>query len=369
MSVINQMLMDLERRRASSAERNRIPAHVRALPGNTPEVSSRMPIVVAAVAVVIALAVGGWWFAQRNRGAVQPVQPAVPAAKPAVPKAPVEPESVEMIAQRMSFELSNISELPLQQASVPSTGVTTAAIVGREERAGAPERTAPPAPAPAPAAQRSAPAKAVAAAGKPEPSPRVEISKQVRELTPRQRADAEYARGVAALHQGRSGDARAAFEATLAILPTHHAARQALVGTMLDVRQFVEAAKVLQEGLNLAPSQYGFAMALARLQIEQGELDAAVQTLGRSADHAGGSAEYAAFYAGLLQRQQKHVEAVEMFERALRQRGNSGVWLLGLGLSLDALGRGPEAQEAYRRAKSTGNLPGDLAAFVDQRLR
>jgi len=367
MSVINQMLMDLERRRASSAERNRIPAHVRALPGKTPEVSSRMPIVAAAVAVVIALAVGGWWIAQRNRGDVQPVQPALPAAKAAVPKAPVESESVEMIAQRMSFELSNMPELPLQPASVPSPGVSTAAVVGREERVVVAERAAPP--APAPAAQRSAPAKVAAAAGKPESNPRVEISKQVRELTPRQRADAEYARGVAALHQGRSGDARAAFEATLVIMPAHHAARQALVGTMLDVRQFADAAKVLQEGLNLAPAQYGFAMALARLQIEQGDLDAAVQTLARSVDHAAGSAEYAAFYAGLLQRQQKHVEAVEMFERALRQRGNSGVWLLGLGLSLEALGRGPEAQEAYRRAKSAGNLPGDLAAFVDQRLR
>ena len=33
MSVINQMLLDLDRRRASGEERNRIPDHVRALPG------------------------------------------------------------------------------------------------------------------------------------------------------------------------------------------------------------------------------------------------------------------------------------------------------------------------------------------------
>jgi MSHA biogenesis protein MshN len=125
----------------------------------------------------------------------------------------------------------------------------------------------------------------------------------------------------------------------------------------------------LQEGLQLAPAQSGFAMALARLQVEQGDLDAAVLTLSRSIDHAEGNADYAAFYAGLLQRQQKHAEAVEMFERALRVRSNSGIWLLGMGLSLEALGRVAEAQEAYRRAKAAGNLPGDLAAFADQRLR
>ena len=38
-------------------------------------------------------------------------------------------------------------------------------------------------------------------------------------------------------------------------------------------------------------------------------------------------------------------------------------------MSLDALGRGAEAQEAFRRAKASGNLSADLQAYVDQRLR
>jgi MSHA biogenesis protein MshN len=110
-------------------------------------------------------------------------------------------------------------------------------------------------------------------------------------------------------------------------------------------------------------------MMAARLHVDRGEIDAAVQTLARSADYAGNSADYAGFYAGLLQRQKKHAEAVGMFDRALRLRPNSGVWLLGMGISLEALGRGAEAQESFRRARATGNLTPELQTFADQRLR
>ena len=206
------------------------------------------------------------------------------------------------------------------------------------------------------------------AAASPAPAP-VEIDKQVRKPTPRQRAAAEYAKGAAALHQGQAGDARVAFDAALQIDPTYHGARQALVGTLLDARQPAEAARVLQEGLQLAPAQQGFAMTLARLQLDNGELDTAVQTLVRSLDYPGVSPDYIAFYASLLQRQQKHAEAATQFQRALGQRRNVGVWLLGLGVSLEALGRGSEAQEAYRLAKSSGNLSAELQAFADQKLR
>ena len=83
---------------------------------------------------------------------------------------------------------------------------------------------------------------------------------------------------------------------------------------LMDARLPNDAMLVLQEGLQIAPAQFGFAMMAARLHVERGELDAAVQTLARSAEYAGNSADYAGFYAGLLQRQKKHAEAVEYFD-------------------------------------------------------
>lgn len=372
MSVINQMLMDLDRRRASGDERNRIPDHVRALPGSA---ASGAPLrslgAAAGVALLAVLAGALWWWQDILPGKTQPVV--------IIPGAPVDPETAERIVRRMSLELAQVpavEESPAD-ATAPAGIAMQSVIVSEPPPWASPRseqsvtRSAPPEEVtpqriPNPAAVVVTPsAKPVAAAA----APSTTIDKRLREQTPRQRAEAEYSRGAAALNQGRAAEARTGFEAALQIDPTYHAARQALAGVLLDARQQDEAMRVLQEGLQIAPAQYGFAMMLARLQVERGELDAGVQTLSRSAEYAGNNADYSAFYAGLLQRQQKHAEAVEFFDRALRLRPSAGVWLLGMGMSLDVLGRSAEAQEAFRRAKASGNLPSDLQAYVDQRLR
>lgn len=374
MSVINQMLVELERRRASGAERNRIPDHVRALPGDGRPRRLPLSVIAAVLAGVALLAAGAWWWVQQ--GAVLP-QPAPVAAGPALQEAPLRQE--EWIARRLTLDLSQEPEAP---AETPP--IATAAIVAPRAAGPAPvqklaEPEAPPASRPsqkAPGAERVVAektpqqvAKAPPQVTKAVPQPPAEIDKQVREPTPRQRAEAEYARGTAALHQGQFAEARSAFETVLQIDATYHAARQALVGVLLDGRRHADAARVLQEGLQLSPAQHGFAMTLARLQVEAGELDAGAQTLARSLEYPGASPDHIAFHAGLLQRQQKHAEAVVQFQQALSRRGGVGVWLLGLGVSLEALGRTADAQEAYRRAKASGNLSADLQAFAEQRLR
>lgn len=421
MSVINQMLLDLERRRASGDERNRIPDHVRALPGESAGTDRRRISVIIGAAAVLAvlLAVAGWlWFsapALSPSPVVNIPAPAVATAPPvAVPEtapqvasapevskpeapsqaeslpqtkslpqgqAPAQPEAAH-IAMRMSFELSKIPDQ--DAAPLPSSGVSLKSVVARAPAAPAksvadavprtkpviePPRAAKPVSEKTPPVSDVRPAVSASAKAAAPASGNAEINKRVREGTPRQRADAEYARGVAALHQGHGSEARAAFEAALQADPAHHVARQALTGALLEVREFGAAMNLLQDGLDLAPAQSGFAMMLARLQVERGQLDAGVRTLARSAEFAEGNADYAAFFAGLLQRQQKHAEAVTQFQRALQLRPNAGVWLLGLGLSLEALGRNTDAQDAFRRAGSSGNLPPDLQTYAEQRTR
>jgi MSHA biogenesis protein MshN len=376
MSVINQMLLDLDRRRASGEERNRIPDHVRALPGSAAAGKPMLPYVIAMAIAVFSLAAGGlWWW--------QDALPGKPPSVAIIPGAPLEPETAERIARRMSLELAQLpatAEPPLD-VTTPS-GISVQSVIVNEPPPWASPRgeppatpTAPPEDVPPPRSPKPAAVAATPALAKPgattfaAPASSVTIDKRAREQTPQQRAEAEYARGANALQQGRAVEARSAFEAALQIVPGHHGARQALAGVLLDARQQDEAMRVLQEGLQITPAQFGFAMMLARLQVERGELDAGVQTLSRSAEYAGNSADYAAFYAGLLQRQQRHAEAVEFFDRALRLRANVGIWLLGMGMSLDVLGRAAEAQDAFRRAKASGNLPADLQAYADQRLR
>jgi len=79
--------------------------------------------------------------------------------------------------------------------------------------------------------------------------------------------------------------------------------------------------------------------------------------------------DYQAFLAALLQREGRNKEAIEHYLLALRKVPGSGVWLMGLGISLQAENRQTEAQEAFLRAKASNTLSPDLLAFVEQQLK
>ena len=62
-------------------------------------------------------------------------------------------------------------------------------------------------------------------------------------------------------------------------------------------------------------------------------------------------------------------EAIEEYQATVRLSPQTGIWWMGLGLSLEADGRTAEAREAYQKARASGTLSPELAAFVEQKLR
>ncbi|WP_158597903.1 tetratricopeptide repeat protein [Noviherbaspirillum saxi] len=192
--------------------------------------------------------------------------------------------------------------------------------------------------------------------------------KQVKEFTAQQRAENEYRKSIETLQQGRTTEAVAGLDLALQLDPRHAAARQMLVGVLIENRRADDAMRIAREGLAVDPAQPGLAMILARLQLEKGELRSAIETLERGHQHAGERADYLAFLAALLQRDGQHRKAADQYLLALQKSPQNGVWWMGLGISLQADQKIADAQEAFRRAKSSNGLSPELQAFVDSRL-
>lgn len=194
------------------------------------------------------------------------------------------------------------------------------------------------------------------------------FNKQVKELTPQQRAENEYRKAVLLMQQNKLAEAAIVLEQTLQLDARHIAARQALIGILLDGKQQDEAIQRAREGIAQDPAQTGLAMILARLQVEKGELPSAIATLERSLPYGAERADYRAFLGALLQRDGKHKQASEQYLLALQKVPQNGLWWMGLGISFQAEKRAAEAQEAYKRAKATNTLSPELLAFVEDRL-
>ncbi|MDH3287721.1 MAG: tetratricopeptide repeat protein [Betaproteobacteria bacterium] len=433
MSLINQVLVDLELRRASGPERQALPNHVRALPAQRRGGTWRGLVIVGLVAAVGLT--GAWalipvWDTGRKEQPPSVITPPAvafadgptAAGSAAAATGAREGERAERVAlgpvaSRLTLELSSVppavpavAEARERAASIESARIlpraeppehqgqaATAAVPAMQPRPEAVRKPAkrakaPPAAVKAPAvghesevqkekqvrptpsaqtARNEQPKERVATI-KPSPdagAPQVEIEKQVRQPTAAGRAQNEYRKATIALRQGRADEAQDRLQAALKIYPGHRNARQALVGLLLDSKQYEDAGHLLQEGLALDPDQTGFAMALARIQLEGGDIAQATRTLRGSLEHARSSPDYLAFLAALLQRQTWHNEAIEQFRAALRMRPRNGVWWLGLGVSFQAISSNVEAQDAYLRAKASNNLNPELMAFADQRLR
>lgn len=396
----------------SNLFRKRAPAVAEAVDGGTKKpvrISRNTTIWVVSTSLLLAVAVGAgaWWWKARHKAAVPIAVAHVPAkaivnappAPPVVESLPV-PEDVAAQPHGVLEATSavSVSMPPAESAGhgVVSQEIAVAAapdITTMHEAKAKPAYVAAPLPVAldVPSPPKSAEKKKVrihtarqqqkthaesktavadqAAAGLVTTDPVSSMDKRVQPITVRQQADIDFRKGVGHMQQGHINDALAAFEACLKLDSLHDAARQAMVALLLEGKRTGDAERVLQEGVKANPRQSAFAMLLARLQIERGAPWSALLTLQDSLPHAKQQADYQAFMAALLQRLEHHQEAVAHYQAALRITPNSGLWLMGLGLSLQSLQRTDEARDAFQRAKETYSLNADLQDFVAQRLK
>jgi MSHA biogenesis protein MshN len=191
----------------------------------------------------------------------------------------------------------------------------------------------------------------------------------MKHVSPAQQADAEFRKAAALMQQGRIADALAGYEAALRLDAGHDAARQALVALLLEGKRGTDAERVLQERLDSKPDHTGFTMMLARLQVERGAVASATATLEKALPYANSQPDYQAFLAALLQRQNRNDEAIAHYQIVLQLAPNNGIWLMGYGISLQAVQRNADAKESFKHALDTQTLSPDLRAFVQQKLK
>jgi MSHA biogenesis protein MshN len=195
------------------------------------------------------------------------------------------------------------------------------------------------------------------------------VSKLPAQLTLQQQAENEFRRSAQLKQQGSIAEAQNVLENALKLDAGHEQARLELAGMLMDKKLNSEAEQLLKEGLQLNPRQSEFALLLARLQVERNDLSDALKTLQVTLPYAEESAEYQSFVAALLQRQDKYQDAIGYYQKALQIKPNTGVWMVGLGMSLRAVNRNNEARNIFKDALDSNTLNAELRSYVTSQLK
>ena len=393
MSLINQMLTDLEARRGGKLHQVD-----QALNGLRPAAEAprqrTIPRFLGMGALLLITALGGWLVHQVLNRTV----PAAPEPRAVVPPQAPPPTLAPVVAARPAPPATALS-LPviLADALPPVAAVTQTApsavplggavAVPRETTPAMPPgvavavtQAAPPAVPPSaaalsdaepvlgavlPSSSGAAPRRLAQSAVENAADSATEYSGEFHRAPAVKNLDVQADALRLALQSAAAGRA-GPLRTFVAKYPNRVDARVRLALILLAADQTAEAQASLRAGLNLAPNQTDLAQVLGHSLLEQDQAQAALAVLRPAVPPLTKNPEFHALLAAVEQRLGLHALAVTRYRGLLQRQPDNGNWLVGLGISLSAQGNTSAAVESFTRAADDRTLVEPLRAFAAQ---
>lgn len=342
MSLINQMLRDLEQR-SPTPPKPPVPEalHIRkvALPDKSSHRGSHWWLTIAFVGLALA--------------GMQYYQPAIlpsPLSTVTSPAQPVTPPLIPSMAEQTLPVIPTEAKLLIENTPSAKTS-----LIPPDS---APINNIPSPPKPLPVAKTPSKKPAL----KPQKSPpAAKIAAADHGLS----ADALY-RQAASLPPGIQR--KDLLQEALILNPKHLVARTMLLQTLQQTNASLELKQFLDESLELFPGHPGFTTALAHWQIKQKQADAAISTLESIDTRQHHDPQFLALKAAGYQQQHQYPQALPLYQELTRIQPDKAENWLGLGICADNLQQPGLALQAYQQALNKKTLQGDVVNYIKQRL-
>lgn len=335
MSVINQMLRELDARGNASSE---APVAIAA------PAASRSPNKLAAMGVLLALVVGlGYWVQN------EPAQRQIPTlAMPDTPQKlayapPADSPTPSVVPPAAKLESSGTQ----QAAAIPLIQMATSLTVVPSQPAtqmggAAPLSDRPPS----------------------DESKKTRVIKELADLSPEAEAQQLFEQAQVLHRGGHTEAALGKYRQALARYPGMRLAQLQLAGLLQETGQIDKALQVLTVAYEQQADD-ALAIAAGRMLADQGQREDALSWLKRG--QASMRPADFALMGALLSQLRRYEDAVSAYQRALVADPNRGGWLLGLGLALEALGRADEARVVYQKALERGDFKPEVLDFLQKK--
>jgi len=364
MSIINQMLKDMEDRKSPKDHKKNTDSPVDGLKSprsmmsdNTGNRARKIKIwvliILLIILVVMLLRLSFIYYQKSQLPASQSLQPSQVSASVTQLQQKVSEKTTKPITLNVNKPTDAQATPPVSQQQSPNTQSSTTSASASSASASAPQPAQATNAAQTPAANASADQHNTNA-----------VSVVPIPLTPEQQAEKKYDQALAELNDGSYPDAIQDLQSTLEVKPDYLPAEQALITLLIQQGQYNLANQYLNQALIQRPQNTRLLQLKARLQIVRGHLSNALATLQSYSPPLSDDPNYYALIAAIQQRLGNYSVADQLYRQIIAIEPGNAKWWLGLGIALENLHKNNEAIEAYQRAASLGTLDPNLQAYV-----
>ncbi len=396
MSLVNDMLRDLDQRRAGEALTASGESLKPAQPSAARPRARWLPIGVG-LAASAAMMAGIWFFGSGTR--TSEVAIAIPAetvvssvggvSTPASVAAAVEPQLDEArtasdslgvltenerqlaaeepltkpVSEPVAESLSEpLSEPPvLQAATEPLISESSQAEIDlREAKTDAPSR-----------AEQKAQENAIVANTTAQPTTALDRPQTIRSSDELSANEVDVIQVQNALKLLANGNEDAAFEALsshVRAAPAAHQSRETLIKLLLSRGQTARAGTLADAGLSIAPNHSGFKKAKARFLIADKNYESAAALLSARAPEPRSDLEYHELLASAQLGAGDFVGAMQNYRQLLQFDGSQTRWWYGYAVANDRLGNISVAKQSYEQALKGASLSVGLRRSSEERV-
>lgn len=392
MSVINQMLKDLEERNQPA---NEAPAGNPIIVNQPAKSTSSIVIVLVSVALSVLIAGAVWLYLENQKlqlnqkDVSQPVSQGNPAIRESaitqavsessvgspptgqvlVNQAQKEQDTSEQALENSLKKNVNANEEANLKANVDTVNspdrVTSQKVTSTESEANLVEslRTTASVVSDEPVAETQKPSTSENTA-KIGSKPSLSIARK--QLSPEQLAAQKMSQVDKAMMEGEGQKAEQLLQDVVLLTPMNTEARKQLAALWFAQGQLQGALNVLNQGVAAMPDFADFRLMKAKILLQQNNAQGAYQSLMALPRHP--QIEYQSLLAQAAQQVGEHSASINAYRQLVQLQPSKGKWHLGLAIALDRNSQFGEAVKAYREAIALGDISPQSRQFAQQRM-
>ncbi len=186
------------------------------------------------------------------------------------------------------------------------------------------------------------------------------------QLSPKALAANKISQAEKAMERNDIAKAESLFEEILMVMPTHETARKQLAALWYGKKYYQDAINLLSQGIALEPQAEEMRLMSARIYYEQGQARPAYNIL--KPVSRSNSSEVQTLLANVSAELNEHEDAIFAYRQLISLQPDVGRWWLGVAVSLDSLGKFVPARDAYKQSIARNNLSTSAMQFAQQRL-